>query len=369
MNDLMKTLKTAGPLRNLVVLGIATIGVSLAAAVTVSMQREETAAKHEAAIFFPGLADRVSSATKLVYTTGLGLRGTEDITIERGEDNVWRLVEREGYPAKADRVRKTILGLTELEAMEPRTANTDWHGKLGLTAPEDLGTGVRIRLLDAEGAELVSLIAGNVIENSTDAQGRGLLYVRRDGDDQTWLARGNISLDKSVPNWLDDRLVDVPMDRIMRVTLWEGAETPLILSRLSPAHPNYIIENIPDGFVTRGAPIVNASANAFADFSFEDAVPVSALEFPNPPVAVIETFDGLKIRLTMTGAGSAMWTQIAAEANLEAEGVTDAAALEAEIADINARLGGWAYKMEQNLGLRLTQTMDQLTRPASAEAE
>ncbi len=368
MTDLMKTLKTAGPLRNLVILGVATAGISLAAAITVSVQREETAAKYEPQIFFSGLADKVSGASKLVYTTGLGLRGTADITIERGADGIWRLAEREGYPAKADRVRKTILGLTELELMEPRTANKDWHSKLGLGAPEDLGSGVRVQLLDETDQVLASFIAGNVIEGSGDAQGRGLLYVRRDGEDQTWLARGNISLDKDVAGWLDDRLVDVPMERIQRVTLWAGSEKPLVMSRRSAQHPNYIIENVPDGYVTRGAPLVNASANAFADFTFEDAVPETALEFKDPPIAIIETFDGLKITLTMTGAGSAMWTTVQAEANPAADGVGDPQALAAEVADINARLGGWAYKMEQNLGLRLTQTFEQLTRPVSADA-
>ncbi|MEQ9519192.1 MAG: DUF4340 domain-containing protein [Parvibaculum sp.] len=366
MTTVMTAGKTAGPLRNLVVLGVVTLVVSLAASVTVSLQEEETAAKHEAQIFFPGLADKVSGATKLVYTTGLGLRGTADITMERGDDGVWRIAEREGYPARGDRVRQSILGLTELEAIEPRTANKEWHSRLGLNAPENLGSGIRIRLYDEAGTELVSLIAGNVIERSTDAQGRGLFYVRRDGEDQTWLARGNISLDKDVPNWLDDGLVTAPIDRIQRVTLWAGSEKPVILSRLSSQHPNYVIENIPDGLVTRGAPLVNASANAFADFKFEDAVPASALEFPNPPIAIIETFDGLKITLTMTGAGSAMWTTVLAEANLDAEGVMDPEAIEAEVADINARLGGWAYKMEQNLGVRLTQTLDELTRPVAA---
>jgi len=130
------------------------------------------------------------------------------------------------------------------------------------------------------------------------------------------------------------------------------------------------VENVPEGSVTRGAPIVNASATAFSGFTFEDAVPVASLLFPDPPMAVVETFDGMKLTITMTGAGNAMWAKFQAEADYDVlgeDGGEEArTVLDAKVADINSRFGEWAYKFEQNLGLRLTQTMDELTRPVAA---
>jgi uncharacterized protein DUF4340 len=371
MAGMIDFLRTASPFRNLVLLACVTLFFCVAAAIALSTQRENTAIQFEPELFFPGLADKVNQATKLVYTTGLGMQGTANITLERGDDGIWRVGEREGYPAKGDKVRRTILGLTELEAFEPRTRNPEWHRNLGLLEPEKLGSAVRVQLFAADGTELASMLTGEVVESTTDIQGRGFVYVRRDGEDQTWLARGSVSLDKVVANWLVDDVVSIPLSDTRRVTLWAGTEKPAILSRTSPDHANFIVENVPDGAVTRGAPIVNASATAFSSFVFEDAVPVTSLLFPDPPVAVIETFDGLKLTIIMTGAGSAMWAKFLAEADYEALGEeTDEAAraaLDAKVADINARVGEWAYKLEQNLGLRLTQTMDQLTRPVTAE--
>ncbi len=369
MSEMQNILKVPGPLRNLVMLAAVTLFFVVAAAVALSTQRQATSVRFEPELFFPDLNETVGQATRLVYTTGQGMQGTASITIERDERGIWRVLEREGYPARIDRVRKTILGFTELEAFEPRTSNPEWHRNLGLLEPENLGRAVRVQLLDRQGNEIAGLLAGEVVEATADLQGRGFLYVRRDGEDQTWLARGSISLDKDVANWLDKTVVDLPLERIRQVTLWEGSETPVVLSRLKPEHPNFIIENVPDGFVSRGAPIVNASATAFAGFEFQDAVPVESIIFNNPPIAVIETFNGLKLTLTIAGAGSGMWAKIVASVDPAAlqEGA-DNSAVEAEATEINARIGEWAYKLEQNLGLRLTQTMAELTRPVAEAA-
>ena len=369
MASMMDILRTRGPLRNLVVLGGVTLFFCVAAAIALTNQRDATAAQFEPGPFFPGLSDRVNQASTLVYTIGLGMEGTSNITIERDDDGVWHVAEREGFPARTNKVRKTILGLIELEAFEPRTANAEWHRNLGLLEPEKLGSAVRVQLLDKDGNELASLLAGDIVESTTDIQGRGFLYVRRDGEDQTWLARGALSLDKDVSGWLETDVVSIPLARTRRVSLWVGTNQLAVLSRLSPDHPNFIVENVPEGAVSRGAPIVNASATAFSGFAFEDGVPVSSINFTDPPVAVIETFDGLKLTVTMVGAGSGMWAKFLAEADYDVLGDEgDRAALDAEVSDINARVGTWAYKLETNLGLRLTQTLSELTRPVSAEA-
>jgi Domain of unknown function (DUF4340) len=364
MSQLQNTLRAPGPLRNLLLLAGATLFFVVAAAIALSTQKEATSAQFEPELFFPGLNETVGQATRLVYTVGQGMQGVTNVTIERDEDGVWRVLQREGYPARTDRVRKTILGLTELEAFEPRTSNPEWHRNLGLLEPENLGRAVRVQLLDKDGNEIAGLLAGEIVEASSDLQGRGFLYVRRDGEDQTWLARGAISLDKDVANWLDPSVVKLSQERIAKVTLWSVSETPAILSRSSPDHPNFVVENLPVGSVSRGAPIVNASATAFASFEFLDAVPVESIIFNNPPVAEIVTFDGLKLTLTMAGANTGMWAKIVASADRSViADDADTTALDAEIAEINAQMGDWAYKLEQNLGLRLTQTMGGLTRP------
>ncbi len=365
---MMDVLGTRGPLRNLLVLGGVTLFFSVAAAIVLTNQREATTAQFEPVPFFPGLSETVNQATQLVYTVGLGMEGTASITIERDADGVWRVGEREGFPARADKVRKTILGLIELEAFEPRTANAEWHRNLGLLEPEKIGSAVRVRLLDKDGNELAGLLAGDVVETTTDIQGRGFLYVRRDGEAQTWLARGVVTLDKDVSAWLETDVVSIPLDRTARVSLWVGTNQLAVLSRSSPDHPNFIVENVPDGAVSRGAPIVNASATAFSGFEFEDGVPVVSINFIDPPVAIIETFDGLKLTVTMVSAGSGMWAKFLAEADYDALGEDgDRAVLDAEVADINTRVGSWAYKLETGLGQRLTQTLSELTRPVSAD--
>lgn len=351
------------PLRNLALLAVATVIAVVAAAIAVVTDRSSVRAGFTPHALFEGLDTRLDQVDRIVYTSSQGMHGVSIVAMTRSSDGVWGAEARSGYPVDPELVKKTLLGLGDMEAYEPRTANPEWHRNLGLLQPEDIGAAVRVELFRGE-ERMAALLVGGVPERAVDVRGEGLVYVRRDGEDQSWLARGRLPLLKTVAEWLDPTFVDIPREELARVTLWGGTENPVIIERASRAETDFAIANIPEGRVTRGAPVVNGVAMAVIGKSFDDVAPADTLDLPeNAPTIYFDTFDGMRLTMSMGGQGGALWAKFAAEVDPErAADDADAEAAEARAVALNGRLGAWVYKLPQDLGNQFTQTMDLLTR-------
>lgn len=357
---------TNRPLRNLALLAAATLLAVVAASLAVVMQERGVRVKFEQRAMFPGLETQLDRVSKVTYMLGRGLKGVDKITLVREPGGKWTVANRANYPARQDLVQKLLIGVSEIVLYEPRTARPEWHRNLGLLAPEDLGSATRVEFLDAKGERVAALLAGKVPDQTGDARGQGMIYVRRDGDNQTYLARGRLPLFQAALEWLDTSFLDIERGEIRRVTLWAGTDHPVVMSRASAEENDFALENIPKGRVTRGAPIVNGAATSVVDLAFDDAVPAGSLDFPEgSPKVVVETFEGLCVDLVLAGGGGALWAKVTAQADpaLAAPGA-DMKPVEARAAEIEARVKSWAYKLPQQAGNQLTQSMDLLTHEA-----
>ncbi|MFZ3034638.1 MAG: DUF4340 domain-containing protein [Parvibaculum sp.] len=355
----IETLRNNKPLRHLVVLIALTVVAVVASVVAVVDQESSVKQQFEPTQMYPGLETRLDQVSKIVYMLPRGMRDPEKITIERVGKNQWGVAERHKYPAQSSLVQKALIGVSELQLYQPRTARKEWLRRLGLVAPENIGKAVRIEFFDANGKKLVALLAGKVPEQTIDARGEGMIYVRRDGEDQSWLARGRLPLIQTPQDWLDPAFLDISRDEIKRVTLWAGTDHPVVLSRPSKDENDFAVENVPQGRMTRGAPIVNGAATSIVDLQFEDVVPLASFSFPDTsPQDIFETFDGLRLTMTVNGGGGSLWTKVVA--SVDPDG-TDVAAAQKKADVINATVGVWAYKLPQAAGGQLTQTMDLLT--------
>ena len=346
-------------LRNLLVLAALTAIAVIAAIVAVTGAQRSVTTDFKPRPLFAGLADRLDQVQTIEYTFTRGLEGPDKIEITRKQDGIWRLPSRDGYPADPKLVKKALLGLSEMEAYEPRTANKEWHRNLGLLAPEDLGAAVRVMFRDAEGKPMASLLVGHVPDQTVDAGGQGMIYVRRDGEDQTWLARGRLPLFKQSNDWLAPDFLDLDAKDIASVTLWAGTEHPVVLKRETPETEHFSIANLPDDRVSRGGPVLDGVATVLAGAKFDDVLKAKNFNFPDgSPAVELTTYDGLKLTIVMNGAGGGLWGKI------DVAAMDDAAKDRAK--KLRARVDGWAYKLPSKVGTQLTQTMDLLTREKTA---
>lgn len=308
---------------------------------------------------FPGLD--VDAAALLSIETSSG-----SIEIVRNADGEWVVPARDGYPARRGPLVQTIGGLQELELIEAKTANPDWHHYLGLVDPEGGGEGVKITLRDADGEVLADVIVGNQPEgNATEPDGRGRIHVRRPGEDQTWLARGSLSLHSDIASWLATRLYDINADRIREAHVISAAGDNYTLSRAAPGD-NFMLEELPVGREVLSPYLIEATATALTDMEIEDVRPESDVDITGGFEVVFRTFDGLEVTFNIAdpdGPNGGWATILSRFAGVPDAEPREAAAVAEEAANINVLADGWAFQLPSFQARQMTLHLSDLLRP------
>jgi len=212
------------------------------------------AIKREAPVFeqtklgflLPELGQQLDEVARIEITHGLGLSGTQRLIFERKADasqSRWVVVARDNYPANQELVNETILSLSTIEKLAPRTRLSKWHRALGLTPPDDLSVAIEFKVFDNAGAPIASVLLGNdeksEAEQKQTAKQVGValnnFYIRKANEDQTWLARGRLPRNKDITPWIDPNL-DWP-DFAQVVSISYAGTNSLTISREDVALP------------------------------------------------------------------------------------------------------------------------------------
>jgi hypothetical protein len=280
-----------------------------------------------AALAFPGLAQRLQSAAKIVATR-------HDGTLEIARDGeTWVLPAKGGYPVRQEKVRELLVGLTELRLVEPRTANPDLLARLGLDDPAREGsTATLLRVLDAQGAVIAELVIGrrrvrtqgNVPESA---------FVRRPDENQAWLAEGRIPVDSDPQLWLDRDIANLPRERVRRVAINRAGQPPLVLTRAEGPDGKLQVTEPADAPPTDETSL-DEVGRAFEFLTFLDVKPEAEMPGEALGDSRFELTDNLAVVVRPRKDGEAFWVTLAAEGDDEAT-------------RLNARWRGWAYQVGQ----------------------
>lgn len=283
--------------------------------------------------FFPGLSGRLGQLGEIAITTK---SGAFHIRLQKGK---WVVAERNGFPADPALVRSTALGLADLTIVEPKTDRPDWLNLVGLTAPDKGGDATDVKISDNTGKPIGELLAGHT-EGGTDTLGRNAIYVRRPNENQSWLARGSLTLKTTVTDWLDRGVLSIAGDRIKgaRVTPAKGA--PYILLRDSKDQQDFKLLDMPAGRALSFDGSPDGVAGAIASFTFDDVAKDDQFDFTKAPQSAAETFDGLDLTVKIASRGNEHWATVWAAAVNPKE--------QAEADRINAALEGWAFKLPED---------------------
>lgn len=244
------------------------------------------------------------------------------VTLQRGQDG-WIVAERGGYPADIAKVRETLIKFAEATLVEAKTANPERHAVLGV---EDVAQA------DAKGlrVDLDGKRAARIVVGVYSSQGNGS-FVRRNDEAQSWLAKGNLVVDRQASNWLAKDLVDIASDRVMRIEIRRGDQS-LAVSKASPEQVNYDVENLPPGRELLSEYEANGIGSVLAGLRFDDVAKADSA-VPDPTsllVATFQTFDGLVVEITGFASEGQRY------ASLKASVDADRVALAAKAAQLNA---------------------------------
>jgi hypothetical protein len=335
--------------RQLTILAGAT-GVALAlAAAAVFQQNSSTAPQFQERPFFPGLTDHLQQLGEIAITSKTG---AFHVRLQQGK---WVIAERNNFPADPSQVRSTALGLADLSLIEPKTGRADWLSYVGLIAPDKGGDGVAVKISDTDGKSLGELLAGHT-EGAADALGRNTLYVRHPNENQSWLARGSLTLKSNVTDWLDRNVLNIARDRIKGATVTPTKGPSYTVQRDNKDQPDFKLLDMPAGrsLSFEGSP--DGVAGAIASFTFDDVAKSDGFDFTKAPQSVEHTFDGLDLTVKIAAKGTEHWATVAA--------VGTNAATQSEAAKINASLGGWAFKLPEDKVTQFVSDRETLLKPA-----
>lgn len=361
----------------LLLLTAAAAGAAIAVLVEERVQGGDPAA---GAMLYPGLLERVNDIDFVEVST------TADGTVSaRREDGRWGVVQRHGYPADFKMLSRMLYDLARLELIEPRTAKPALYPKIRV---EDLGdrSALSIRIAAKAGDETV---ADLLVGFARPEEAGGGVFLRKSGEAQSWLARGGFQPVQLLTRFLQRNICNVEQRRLHRTRLTHADGETVTVSKAGPEETVWTLEEPPPEGQKAKASHELSPLTSWLDFLiFDDVRPAAEVDFSEPLVSGrFVTFDGLVVEVKMAEADDDYWVALAASPGtadprvqplLDARKTMDADKLEgslqmalktpdevaAEIAEINATAGGWAYRVTDYKIDKFRTRLAQLTEAA-----
>jgi hypothetical protein len=296
----------------------------------------------------PGLANKLGQVAS-VDVQGNGL----NLTFVRDGDN-WLVAQKGDYPAAAGKVRRIVLALADMTLVEPKTRKPDLYPRLEVEDPGN-GKSTLVSVKDKAAAVLAKLIVGKERYDRLGAGNDGV-YVRTPGDPQSWLARGSLDFSDDMANWLDRRIVDIPDNRVARVSLTQADGTTLVLSRTAPTG-KFAVVGAPTSAKYKDETALGEPAMALETLDLDDVQPAAKLPVPDKgtTAASYTTFDGLTVTLKLFQHDHKNWIAVAATGSGKAA---------AEAGKIDGRVRHWVYAIPSYKAKMIETKLADLIEPA-----
>ena len=258
----------------ILILAIVTV-VAVAGAAASVYQREGAHGLPQAPKkLFPGLNGKVNEVAKIIVDSPEG-----SFTIEKQSGGDWQMVEKGGYPVLFETIKQAVIGISEMEPQEAKTARPERYARIKVVDPrgegDSLSKGILLRLLGADDGEIAAVIVGKT--RSIQTSGRaGWYYVRKAQEPQSWLVAARIEVFDKANSWLDTDTVRIDRKRVRAVSNRQPNGDMVEISRPNPDQIDFKIDNLPDGSKMLHETIANSLGAALGYLSFDDVKPATA---------------------------------------------------------------------------------------------
>jgi hypothetical protein len=300
----------------LIVAAVAAVAAAAASVMVTSRASHETPKPSATTVapLFPGLRDGIASVAKIRVK-----RGVPEAVLAKVNDK-WVVESRGNYPADFEQVRKLIGGLAEATIVEPKTSKPEFYERLGLGDFEKAGaTGTHVELLDAAGKPVAALIVGNSARDAGDnaPAPKPRFYVKKDGDAQTYLAKGELSVQADAMAWVNKSIADVDGNKVKSVTVAHtpagGAPEVIKVGKAAPTDQKFTLENMPAGRQLKDEYKVTSIGQSLSSLIMDDVTPAAGMDFSKAEALVeARLFDGEVITAKMVTKDNKKWWAVEA---------------------------------------------------------
>ncbi len=297
---------------------------------------------------FPALRAAPDAVAKVTIQTKDGT-----ITLIRTSPETWTSPDRFDYPAAGDKINKLVRQLNDMRLIEAKTASTERYERLEV---EDMAEGASsrlIRLEDEGGKVLAEALIGKRLFRLTGNANSGT-YIRRPGEDQSWLASGGFDLEPEVEAWLDQIVVEIDREEVARVEIALADGEIYSVSR-EKAGDELQFDGLADGESLKADASLIELASALTSVRHAGVKPEADVSWPDEKhVATIRSFDGLELLVELALIEDEPWATFSAVAGQLSDDAAAADQTRQRVEAINDKAAGWAYQVNQSLFQRLT---------------
>ena len=256
----------------------------------------------------------------------------------------WTIPQKQDYPADFLQIKRGILSLNTLQALEERTNNPRRLKQLhlqDLSRPDSQARQVIIR--DENQNNLLSFLIGKPA-----SEGRDTFFIRLPDRPQTWLAQGPLEFSSDPLDWIDDSLPVIPYERVQRVIIQHPDGERLIIGRVNVEEETFAVTVL----TVDDPPYETETTDMrtfLSYFYLDDVSPQEAIAFDQDPVTTtLDMFDGLIVVIQTVEHQTRYWMHIRFSVDPFASQETEEEALR-----LNRRYDRWAFQISPYLATRL----------------
>ncbi len=320
--------------------------IAMVAMIYQQQQRETVSQKFQ--LFMPELRNNFNDITKIT------LQNRDDITtLIKQDGGKWVVTEQNNYPVNMQELRKMLLYLSQSELRAKKTNDPTRFNRLGL---DDL-IGKKLQIFEGEKL-LYDVVLGSLTSDLNAT------YVRKQGNNQTYKASGELQFHATPENWLDFGFISIAHERVHEIAYRFKGKQPY----------QYVRQNAAEKMQLTPAPLDNITQKSITSNpeTYFERLAFTATQKPEDAsikgdITTMTTFDGLKIELEFYEFKFIPWVKIYASVDIKVRKQFAGAKLkpldeiELEAANINAITTGWIYQLGQFQQQNLSRSYMDLT--------
>ena len=349
-------------LRQLLILIIITAAV-VYAALSFWNQRAPVA-ETEKNWLFPELAARVNDV-KIVK-----IKGFEDELILAYQGDQWVIQSSDNFPAQAEKVKKLILGLSELKIDSAKTSNPALYSRLAVEGPFERKTASKLLyLLDENGELIASIVLGKYRESNTAIPA---MYVRLPDAEQALLVQGQVEASSEEKDWFENEIINLSAEEVQSVSIQHPDQAAFTLLRDDQGQVNFNLAELPNGKKAQSEIILNRLGRVLENIRAHGVKSTETVDMNNESTRVtVKTFRGLIVNIQVKAINDDYYANFhfdhdqemaAAKDNTATDEEADAGDPEQEVKALNQYISPWAFKIQKFKFDDLTTELSQLVR-------
>ncbi|MBI4006396.1 MAG: DUF4340 domain-containing protein [Gammaproteobacteria bacterium] len=359
--------------KKLLILSFITVAVILAAGITAKLRAPQiTKSKDD---LFPELAAHINNVSKI------DIRGNQRSVLLRQKRNIWVIENADNYPALFNKVRETVINMSELRILDEKTDNPDLYSRLGVEGPEAEGTtSLLFTFRNDTDQEIAALIVGSQRQSSSSKPG---LYVRKLNNPKALLVEGTLNITDHKEDWFERNLFDISSARVREVQIKQPDDNNLIIYKENKGQTDFELQNITEEKKNISRIILNRIGTSLEEMRADDVRSLDQFMFPDDTiVTTISTFDGLKATVKSAKIDGKTYAhfefsfdpalaaaqQETSEPLAEEKPATDKVSAEQEARILKDSMSNWVYQIPDFKYEALTMNIDNITKPFPPES-